>query len=77
MFVEIISIATFLLVCFVFFLIGDAIAVGHRSGRKKSLGLSNQGSNYYKSSKVGIVSRALAGVIPQTAEVIAKIEVPR
>jgi len=48
--------------------------VGHRSGRKKSLGLSNQGSNYYKSSKVGIVSRALAGVIPQTAEVIAKIE---
>lgn len=74
MFVEIISVATFLLVCFVFFLIGDAIAVGHRSGRKKSLDLNNQSSNYYKNSKVGVISRALAGTIPQTAEVISKIE---
>lgn len=74
MFIDIISIATFLLVCLVFFLIGDAIAVGHRSAKKKGNDSSNQSSSYYKSSNVGILSRALAGVIPQTAEVIDKIE---
>ncbi|MFK7778930.1 MAG: type II secretion system F family protein [Gimesia sp.] len=74
MFVNIISIATFLLVCIVFFLIGEAIAAGHRSGRKKGLDLNDQNSNYHKNSKVGVFSRGLAGLIPQTAVVIAKIE---
>ncbi|MCH9654185.1 MAG: type II secretion system F family protein [Planctomycetes bacterium] len=73
MFIDIISIATFLLVCLVFFLIGDAIAAGHRSW-KKGLDLDAQSSNYYKTSKMGIFSRSLGGVIPQTAEVIGKIE---
>lgn len=74
MFVDIVSIATFLLVCFVFFLIGDAIAAGHRSGRKKRLNLSDPSSNNYSTSKVGVFSRAMAGVVPQTDDEIKKIE---
>ncbi|MCA9014218.1 MAG: type II secretion system F family protein [Planctomycetaceae bacterium] len=74
MFVDIVTIATFLLVCFVFFLIGDAIAAGHRSGRKKGLNLNEQGSKSYSNSKVGVFSRAMAGVVPQTDEEIKKIE---
>ncbi|QDV50365.1 type II secretion system F family protein [Gimesia fumaroli] len=74
MFVDIVSIATFLLVCLVFFLIGDAIAAGHRAGRKKRLDLSDPGAKNYSTSKVGVFSRAIAGVVPQTDEEIKKIE---
>jgi len=74
MFVDIISIATFLLVCLVFFLIGDAFVVRQRSGRKNGLNLDDQSSNYYKTSKVGAFNRSMAGIIPQTTEVIQKIE---
>ncbi|WP_417383598.1 type II secretion system F family protein [Gimesia sp.] len=73
MFIEIVTVATFLLVCFVIFLIGDAISAGHRAGRKNSK-LDERGVNYYKTSKVGVFSRALAGVIPQSSNEISKIE---
>ncbi|QDT42258.1 Bacterial type II secretion system protein F domain protein [Gimesia alba] len=74
MFVDFVSIATFLLVCFVFFLIGDAIAAGHRSNQKKRLDLSDQSSKNYATSKVGMFSRAMAGVVPQSDDEIKKIE---
>tara|TARA_R110002095_G_scaffold159356_1_gene138164 strand:- start:6144 stop:7151 length:1008 start_codon:yes stop_codon:yes gene_type:complete len=74
MFVDIITIATFLLVCFVFFLIGDAMTAGNRSGKKKRSNLNDPNSVYYKTSKVGVFSKSMAGIIPQTAEVIQKIE---
>ncbi len=74
MVVEIITVATFLLACFVFFLIGDAVAVGRRSGRKKALNLNNQNSGYTMTSKVGVFRRALAGVLPQSEGEVQKIE---
>lgn len=74
MFVDFVTIATFLLVCFVFFLIGDAIAAGHRTNRKKGLGVNGQTGSAYSASKVGVFSRALSGVIPQTEQEIKKIE---
>ncbi|MCA9004565.1 MAG: type II secretion system F family protein [Planctomycetaceae bacterium] len=74
MFIEIVTVATFLLVCFVIFLIGDAISAGHRAGRNKNSKLDERGVNYYKTSKVGVFSRALAGVIPQSSNEISKIE---
>lgn len=74
MFVEIVTVATFLLVCFVIFLIGDAVAVGRRTGRKKSLNLNDPGSNNMTTAKVGIFRQALAGVVPQSEGEIQKIE---
>ncbi|WP_339731851.1 type II secretion system F family protein [uncultured Gimesia sp.] len=74
MFVDFVSIATFLLVCFVIFLIGDAIAAGHRSTRKKRNNLNDQGSKNYSTSKVGLFSRSMASVVPQSDEEIKKIE---
>ena len=74
MFIEIVTVATFLLVCFVIFLIGDAISAGHRTGRNKNSKFDERGVNYYKTSKVGVFSRALAGVIPQSSQEISKIE---
>ncbi|HAW26780.1 MAG TPA: hypothetical protein DCY03_01480 [Planctomycetaceae bacterium] len=74
MFIEIVTVATFLLVCFVIFLIGDAISAGHRTGRNKNSKYDERGANYYKTSKVGVFSRALAGVIPQSSQEISKIE---
>ena len=71
MFIDLVSIATFFLVCFVFFLIGDAIAAGHRSSHKKKL---DQSSKRNTTSKVGVFSRSMSGVVPQTEDEIKKIE---
>jgi len=70
MFIDLVTIATFLLVCFVIFLLGDAIA----AGRKKNSKLGDQSSKYYSLAKVGPFRRAMAGVIPQSAQEISKIE---
>lgn len=74
MFLDIITIGTFFLACLIFFLIGDAIAVGRRSGKRGALNLNDQSSNYYSSSNVGPFRRAMASVIPQTENEIQKIE---
>ncbi|KAA0131844.1 MULTISPECIES: type II secretion system F family protein [Gimesia] len=75
MFLDLITIATFLLVCFVFFLVGDAIAAGNRAGRKKELNRGEgSGGSTYSASHVGAFKRAMAGVIPQSDQEIKKIE---
>ncbi|MCH7988539.1 MAG: hypothetical protein IID46_05220, partial [Planctomycetes bacterium] len=75
MFIELVTLGAFLVICLLVFLIGDTINGGRRTARSVAESQFVPGSRASRWASLSLkLKRAIAGVIPQSNSEIEKIE---